>query len=212
MMPRRETLRDYSGAVVFWIAAGLSVGWYYTVAYYGAGSWPIPHPEFTLCLLIFYYFPYEASIQTESILWIVATVASGLLWAALLTITAPFFDGRRAQLSYAVFRFSLASLPFALVGPWLVYASGITADGLDWSRVWSIAQRQIPIENWPWLNPLYFGVAVAALVVHLYVYRLVLDVRGKKAWLHYCVCSILAGLAGTGMGILAAYPIAALVR
>jgi hypothetical protein len=139
---------------------------------------------------------------------------AGILWISTLTVTAPFFGGRRIEYSWAVLRFSVTSLPLAAPGPLMAYlAGGGLAGGFSLGHMIDVALRRGNIEPWFWLTALYLGLGGAALIWQILLYVKVFDIHGQKAWQHYLVSAILLIMLASGLSTLASLGLgAALAR
>jgi hypothetical protein len=133
-----------------------------------------------------------------------------------LTVTAPFFGGRRTEYGWTLVRFAVTTLPLAAPTPLMAYWAGQTARIMDghtggygfaWGRMMAVALRQAECMPWWWLTPLYVALAIIALVWQLFVYVKVFDIQGRKAVLHYLASAVLLVLLSCGAGTLAAMPL-----
>lgn len=202
-------MRDWGAAILLWGLLGSSLGWYYTITYYGARGWPLPLPESLASLIVYYFSVLNVDTSIQAIHWMVVFPVSGVLWVGVLSLTSPYFDGRRANFSYTLLRFGLASLPLSAPGPFLAYLAGSKGHGFEWSRMVAVALRREGLSTGAWLTPLYVGLAMAALGLQIYYYRVAFDVKGKNAWSHFLTGAVLMTLIAAGLGTLAGIPLRA---
>ena len=212
MWPRKEKVRDWAWALLLWAALGASVGWYYTFTYFAGVGWPLPHPESLFSVVLYYFSALNVSAKVQAVHWLVTFPLSGVLWVSVLVVTAPFFDGRRAQFSYALYRFGVACLPLILAGPWLAYLAGSAGGGFQWDAMVDVALRRAWVTPSRWLNPVYAALAVAALAAQIQMYRVAFDVKGKKAWAHFLTSAMVVAVLACGLGTLAAIPLRAWMK
>lgn len=212
MWPRRQTIRDWGTAILLWGALGFSLGWYYTITYFGGRGSPLPSPESLYGLIVYYFSVLNANTTVQALHWMAVFPLSGILWVSVLSFTSPYFEGRRAHFSYTLFRFGLATLPLSVPGPAMAYLAGNKGHGFEWARMVAVALRREGMTGWPWLTPLYVGLAVGALGLQIYFYRIAFDIRGKKAWAHFLTAAILMTLIAAGLGTLTAIPLRALLE
>lgn len=205
--PRRETWTDWLKATLLWLALGFSLGWYYTITYYGGEGWPLPYPEALAGILVYYFSVLNADTTVQAVHWMAVFPVVGPLWVGVLQLTAPYFGGRRCQYSYTLVRFGLSALPIALLGPWLAYVAGTTAGGFAWEQMVGVALRRQFIAPWPWLSPVYLGAGLVSLALQIRMYRLAFATEGRKAFNHFVVSAIIMTLLAAGLGALAAEPL-----
>jgi hypothetical protein len=205
MLLRRAWIQDLVKAIALWLFLGIGMGWYYTVTYYGRVGWPMPLPDACAPLVLYYFSVVNAATWIQAVHWLVVFPLAGILWVTILTVTAPFFGGRRAEYGWALVRFAATTLPLAAPTPLMAYWAGQTGYGFSWNHMIAVALRQASCMPWWWLTPLYVALAVIALVWQLFLYVKVFDLHGKKAILHYLVSAILLILLSCGLGTLGAF-------
>ncbi len=204
---RRRDVSDLIRATLLWLLLAFSLGWYYTYTWYGRVGWPMPVPEPGSALLMYYFSVLNVQTEIQALHWLIVFPLSGLLWVAVLAVTAPFYGGRRTEYPYAALRFSMTALPLALPGPLLALMAARTPSGLSFARMWAVALRRGAVEPGTWVTPLYVGLGVVCLIWQIVLYVRVFDIHGKKAWLHYLVSLILLALMSVGLGVLTALPL-----
>lgn len=79
-----KTLKSAGLAVMCWLALSVSLGWYYTVTYFGAIGWPMPSVETIGALVLYYFSVINAATEIQAVHWLAVFPISGFLWAALL--------------------------------------------------------------------------------------------------------------------------------
>lgn len=66
----RKTAQNSFVALLCWLALAVSLGWYYTVTYFGAVGWPMPSVE-TLGVLFLYYFSVlNVATEIQAVHWL----------------------------------------------------------------------------------------------------------------------------------------------
>ena len=205
--PRHTQWADTVIALALWLALGFSLGWYYTITYYGREGWPLPSLETCGGLVLYYFSVINVRTEWQAVHWMLVFPLAGLLWVMLLSLTAPFFGSRNQAFSWSVFQFALATLPLSLPGPYLAWVAGTTADGWSVHRMVQVALRRGGVNPWYWLSPLYLVLALVALALHIWVYRLTFELSGKAAWRHFLLTAVLFVLVVAGLGSTAALPL-----
>jgi hypothetical protein len=208
MVPNFVTVKDWTLATLLWLGLGFSLGWFYTLTYYGKVALPLAHPE-SLGAPVLYYFSVLLSADTElqAVHWMLVFPVVGIAWVSVLTLTAPYFEGSRAQFSYTLLAMALTSLPLILPGPVLAYLAGNTAQGFSWDHMLAVALRRAWVQPPNWLNPLYALLAIVSWGLQIHLYRKVFHVFGKKAWYHYLSSLLLLLLTVCGIGSLTSIPL-----
>jgi hypothetical protein len=198
---------DLFKAVVLWLFLGVGLGWYYTITYYGRTGLPMPSPEACASLVLYYFSVMNVETWIQAIHWLAVFPLAGILWVSSLTVTAPFFGGRRVEYGWTLTRFAVTTLPLAAPTPLLAYWAGQTGHGFSFGRMIAVALRQAGCPSWSWLSPVFIALGGAALAWQIYVYVKVFDLKGRKAVLHYLVSAILLVLLSCGVGTFASFPL-----
>jgi hypothetical protein len=204
---RRALWSDLGKAFVLWLGVGLSLGWYYAFTYYGRSGWPMPAPEPCAALILYYYSVLNVSTVIQAVHWLVVFPVAGLLWVSTLTITAPYFGGKRTEYAWTVLRFSVTSVPLILPAPVMAYLAGRTVYGFSWQHMLDVALRRAGATPGSWVTPLYVGLAIAALIWQIFVHAKIFDLYGKKAMQHYVVSAIFLVIFSCGAATLASWPL-----
>jgi hypothetical protein len=200
-----KVLRDALVAVAVWLGLGLSLGWYYTITYYGRTGIPVPTPESCAALILYYFSVLNVATEVQAVHWMLVFPAAGALWTAALVVLAPRFGAPRPAWWPALRRLALCSLPLVIPGPWLMYVAGTTDAGFEWSRMIAVALRRGGVSPWPGLNALYVGLGIIVVALEIFAYRRTFSLRGLQAWRHAAAAGILlillAGVTGAVLGI-----------
>lgn len=194
-------------ALGLWLGLGFSVGWYYTVTYYGRTGLPIPTPEVCASLILYYFSVLNVDTEIQAIHWMIVFPATGALWACLLAWLAPRSGAPRPNVAHLALRLSVASLPLILPGPWMAWIAGTTEAGFDWSRMLEVALRRGWVTPWSGLNTLYVICGLAVLALQVTVYRTVFATKGRLAVLHVTTAGIALILAAAVLGSIIAWPL-----
>lgn len=205
--PKYLKVADGVNAVVLWLALAFSLGWYYTITYYGREGWPMPSIETCGGLILYYFSVLNIPTEGQAIHWMLVFPMAGILWVALLTLTAPFFGAQNRAFTWSMFHFALATLPLSLPGPYLAYIAGQTENGWSVHAMIQVALRRGGVMPWASLSPMYLLLALIALAWHLYVYRQIFELTGRIAWTHFLVTAVLFILTIAGLGAAAALPL-----
>ena len=209
MTTRKSTITQILAALLCWMALGFSLGWYYTITYYGRSGWPLPVPEGLGGLILYYFSVQNMPTPWQAVHWMIVFPLAGVVWVALLRMTAPYFGRPCPGLSRSLLLFALVTVPLSLPGPVLAVMAGSTNDGWSATRMISVALRRGGFGVPPaWLSPLYLALAIVVLIGHLAVYRLLFAAAFRDAWPHYLVTAILFVFVVAGMGAIAAMPLA----
>lgn len=96
---RRKRLLDGLSVIVLWLLLGFSLGWYYTFTYYWRSGWPMPTVECCGTLIMYYFSVVTAATPVQAVHWMAVFPPAGVIWAALLTLTAPRFGGQNDRWS-----------------------------------------------------------------------------------------------------------------
>ncbi len=206
-MRRTKTL-DWVFAILLWLALAFSLGWYYTITYYGRAGWPMPTPESCGALILYYFSVLNVRTEWQAVHWMLVFPAAGWLWVVIATVLAPYYNRRNEELSWSLLRFSLASLPLSLPAPYLAYVAGGAAGPWNVHTMLQVALRQgHGVRPWWWLSPLYLALAVTALVWHVVVFRRVFEVKGAEFWKLFLLSGILYVLVIAGLGAVVSVPL-----
>ena len=201
---RWSHIADVFKASILWLGLGLSLAWYYAFALAGGRAWPMPLPETSGALILYHFSPTNAGTWLETLHWLLAFPAAGIVWVTFLTITVPFFGGTRTEYAWTLVRFALTSLPVIAPAPVLAYLAGRTPLGFSWSVMVDVVLGRAAVAPSIWPTPLYVVLATVALVWQVTLYVKVFDMHGKKAVLHLAVSAVLlvflvSGVATLGM-------------
>jgi hypothetical protein len=205
--PRRAQITDWINAILLWLLFAFSLGWYYTITYYGREGWPMPSVEGCGGLILYYFSVLNTATEIQAIHWMIVFPLAGVVWVALLRLTAPYFGGGTVELHWAAFRFALATLPLSLPGPYLAWVAAHARGGWSLRVMFEVALRRGGVQPWAWLSPLYLGLALLALAWHIYVYAHVFELHGKQAWRHFLITGILFVLVVAGLGSILGVPL-----
>jgi hypothetical protein len=199
-------------AVLIWLGVGFSLGWYYTFTYYGRSGWPVPLPETCGALVVYYFSVLNVDTAIQATHWLMTFPVAALLWITALRLTARRLGAAEAPFARASLLLALAALPLVLPGPYMAYLAGQTDAGFDWARMVAVALRRGHVTPWGWLTPLYFGLGLASLALHLCAYRRLFAVSARKAWIHFPLSGILFIVAACFVGGAAGLPLRALLE
>ncbi len=198
-----------AGAVLVWEAVGVSLGWYYTLTYFGGQGWPLPTPEDLGACLMYYFSVLNVRTEIQAIHWIVVFPVAGLLWSGVLTWTAPFAGGRRGDAPRVCLGIALAALPLAAPLPFLTWFAGQVDGRFEFARMMAVALRR----GWrmppDWLSPVVLMLALVGLGVQWWVYRRMLAVPPRRALAHYAGAAAVYFVAVTASAVLVAVPLRA---
>ncbi|NIA14352.1 MAG: hypothetical protein GWP08_09735 [Nitrospiraceae bacterium] len=203
----KRDLWDCTRACLLWLGLGFGLGWYYAFTHYDRSWWPMPLPEGAAPLILYYFSVLNVRPELQVVHWLAMFPVAGFLWVWVLTVTAPYYGGRRVDYAYTALRFSVTSLPVALVGPAMAFVAAGGPGGLDWNQMTGVALRQAHVVPWSWLTPLYAGLAGVALIWQIVLYVKVFDLHGKKAWAHFLSSVVTLGVLACGLATLAAIPL-----
>ena len=201
---RKQILWDLGLAAFAWMALGASMGLYYLVTMYSGRGWPLPHPEALASLIIYYFSETPSGAKLQTLQWLLTFPLAGIVWITPLAISAPYFDGRRAELPYTIFRFAVATLPLAAVGLWTAYLAGSSSAGFSLRRMVDVSmQRVLPAPPSEYLHWVYVAAAVGSVGVQVFMYRKVFDVQGSKAFAHFLgsAAALFVMACGIGYGV-----------
>jgi hypothetical protein len=208
-IPRRRSAVLWCVSLAIWLCLGLSLGWYYTITYYGRVGWPMPTPEPCAALILYYFSVLNVSTELQAVHWMLVFPIVGILWALVLRATARFFGGIKSSLGESAYRFGLATLPFALPIPWMTYLAGQTEAGFSIHRMLDVALRHGFVSPWPSLNPMYFALGLVSLALEIRAYRACYSPRGARAWKHFLSAAIVLLVGVAVLGAFLAVPLRA---
>ena len=206
-IPRRSAFGDWALAIALWLLLAFSLGWYYTFTFYGKWGWPMPSVEGCGGLILYYFSVLNVRTEIQAVHWMLVFPVAGVMWVALLTLTAPAFQARTELLPWPLLLFALPTLPLSLPAPVLVYLAGRTRDGWDWRHMIDVALRRGHVTPDDWLTPLYLGLGLVALAWHIQVYRHVFEITGKAAWKHFSLTAAVYVLVMAGLGGVVSVPL-----
>ena len=207
---KRETRQfalDWSAAIFLWLALGFSLGWYYTFTYYGRTGIPMPLPEACAALILYYFSVLNTASEIQAVHWMAVFPLAGALWVYALRIAGRWFGVQLQPPARAARRLALASVPVSLPGPLLAYLAGRHDAVFSWGRMTAVAVRHASARPGDWLTPVYLGLGVAALFLHLYAYHTTFRASGKQAVLHFLVSAVVLTLLACIVGAGAALPL-----
>ena len=205
---KRETIQDLALAVLLWTALAFGLMWHrLAMLDRASGPFPMPVPESLAAFGFHYFSAVPLTGRAALIRWELAVPLAGLLWTAALTLTAPFFNGRRAVFGYTCLRMGLAALPTAAIGPWMAYVAGTTSAGFVWGRMTDVLLGVAPMPAFAWLHPLYAALSALTIAIQVRICMVAFDLKGLNLARHYLVSAALAGLVACGAGALAAAPL-----
>lgn len=155
------------GSFTVWSMLGLSLGWYYTVTYFGRVGWPMPSVETLGALLLYYFSVINAATEIQALHWMLVFPLSGFLWTGIAWI----FLRPNESLPRLAWLLSLCSLPLCLPAPYLMFLAGQTGEGWDIARMLAVALRRGNLAPWPSLSPTYLALGLVALSLHMRILR-----------------------------------------
>lgn len=177
-------------ALLCWLLLASSMGWYYTVTYFGKVGWPMPSVETVGALLLYYFSVLNVDTEIQAVHWLLVFPLAGFLWTCVLLVSRRGVEPR-PSLSRLALLFALASLPLSIPMPYLVWLAGFNFDG-SWSfeRMLAVALRRGGLEPWWWLSPLYLSFGAVAFGLHLYVYTLAFPLPAGRAARHFLISGV----------------------
>lgn len=207
----RSAARRWACAVALWAALGFSLGWYYTFTYYGRAGWPMPMPESCAAIVLYYFSVLNIATEGQAVHWMLAFPAAGSMWALSLHLTCGALAQKgwlrriaTSPLSRTAFRLAVATLPVAVLGPWMAWVAGGTADGFDFGRMLAVALRRGNVSPWSWLTPMYFGLGLFSLALQVRACRASFRLPAGQTALHFlvsmAVLTVMACVAGALLG------------
>ncbi|MBI2434209.1 MAG: hypothetical protein HYV26_15240 [Candidatus Hydrogenedentes bacterium] len=195
-------------AIGCWLLLAVSMGWYYTITYFGRVGWPMPSVETAGALLFYYFSVLNVDTEIQTVHWLIAYPLAGAVWVVLIQVVhrnAP--DRPRPSLVAAAF--SLCTLPLSLPAPYLAWLAGQRDSAWHWQRMIEVALRRGNLAPWPWLSPGCILLALAAFFLHLSLYRRLYPATLITATKHYLITAIGFVLAVSSFGLLLSFPLRA---
>lgn len=208
MRHRSVVLAEAAAALACWLLLAVSIGWYYTVTYFGRVGWPMPSVETVGALLLYYFSVLNVDTEIQAVHWLIVFPVAGFVWAAILP---RIFRGSAAPPSVSALaaRLALSSLPLSLPMPYMMFAAGQTPGGWQLQRMLDVALRRGNIPVWPWLSPMYFALGVVAFALHVWVLRRGFPQPILAQLRHLLLSSVVFVLVVALMGTLASFPLRA---
>lgn len=201
-----------AAALAIWLAVAFSLGWYYTITYYGRTGIPIPTPESCAALILYYFSVINAATEIQAVHWMLAFPVAATLWALALVVTARRFGFAGVSGWRTISLFAVCSLPLALPGPWLMIVAGTTDSGFSAERMLAVALRRGNISPWAGLSALYVGLGVVTLTLQALAYRRVFPMRGLRAWRHAALAAVTLVASAAAIGAIASIPLRTLLE
>lgn len=197
-------------AILLWLGLGFSVGWYYTVTYYGRTGLPIPTPEVCAALVVYYFSVLNVDTEIQALHWMLAFPVSGALWTLSLVVSARRFGASGGSSGRCALYLAMANAPLVLPGPWMAWVAGATDAGYDWSRMMDVALRRGWVSPWDGLNALYLTLGVGVLMLQGWAYCRAFELRGRQALTHALASGVVLVVSAAVLGALGAWPLRAL--
>ena len=204
----RRAVFHLSVAMTCWLALSVSIGWYYTVTYFGRVGWPMPSVETVGALLLYYFSVLNVATEIQAVHWVLVFPLAGLFWVGALRWIARTQEGRPAFALLAM-RLAVSSLPLSLPLPYMVLVAGETETGWALQRMLDVALRRGNVSPWPWLSPMYFALGTLAFIWHLRVLRTSFPAPLGAFARQTLLAGVLFVLAVAVTGSLASYPLRA---
>jgi len=191
-----------------WLLLAVSIGWYYTVTYFGRVGWPMPSVETVGALVLYYFSVLNVPTEIQAVHWLVVFPLAGFLWAALLPLLARNGSPATPRTKIAAM-LALCSLPLSLPLPYMMYVAGLTPSGWELQRMLDVALRRGNISVWPCLSPMYFTLGVITFGLHLWCLRRLFPQALLQSAKHFLMTSVAFVVAVSLVGALASYPLRA---
>jgi hypothetical protein len=195
-------------AMLCWLLLSVSIGWYYTVTYFGRVGWPMPSVETVGALLLYYFSVLNVDTEIQAIHWVLVFPIAGFLWSLLLCEVArrsgQATNPERARLAAMI---ALASLPLSLPLPYMMFVAGETVEGWQLQRMLDVALRRGNVSPWPMLSPVYFTLGVAAIALHAAMLRHSFQYGWLRLLRHTGLTAVVFLLAVALSGTAASYPL-----
>lgn len=198
---KRERIISFWVAVLLWLVLGYCVGWYRAATSPGDAGWPLPAPVAAAGFLACTFGLYEVDPPLMRALWLLLFPCAGMVWVALQCLTAPYFDGRRADFLITLRPYAWSSLPTALSAPLVAFLLW-----RDWGAVlrpkYLLDFAEYYGDLWPWLGTVFVSFALVSLLLHVLTHRKTFELRGRAAWAHFLVSLALLIVTATGAAAL----------
>lgn len=204
----RVAAKHLAVAMACWLLLAVSIGWYYTITYFGRVGWPMPSVETVGALLLYYFSVLNVETEIQAVHWLAVFPLAGGLWAVVLRRTYRG-DSARPSLAGLFAALGLASLPLGLPMPYMMYVAGQTGAGWEFQRMIDVALRRGNVSPWWWLSPVYFALGVAAFGLHLWVLHRAFPAPLPAQARHILLASVAYVLAVAVLGSVAAWPLRA---
>lgn len=209
---RRRDVFDIGKATLLWLGLGVSVGGYYAFSGNGLGGWPLPFPEACGAWILDHFSTAKAPGEYGSLQWLLLFPIAGLIWVSVLSITAPFFGGRRVEYMWTIERLSVTCLPLLIPLPLIIYFFVKAFSRATWRLALTAGLQRLGYVPHQWLTPVYLTLTVIALVWQIYLYTKIFDLRGKAACRHYVFSLGVSGVLASGMAVVVSIPLQAWFR
>lgn len=201
----RTKVADYTKAVLLWLCAAFSIGWFYVYTYDRPWPVPVPLPEIAAAATFYAFSPLEMGSAQDTVRWFLAFPLAAWLWLLVLAVTSPYFGGRKVDFSYTLVRYAMVSIPLSFPGPLLAFLAASTDGGLSWQHARDAAMFQAYVSPRGWIIPLYLALGGIVFIIHIRLYFNVFDLKAKNA-LQHLFCSVcLTFFSAMGMGTLFSY-------
>lgn len=194
-------------ACLLWLGLGFSLGWYYTITYFGRTGAPMPIPEGCGALLLYYFSVMNASSEVQAAHWLAVFPAAGMLWTTALWTLAPAFGGQRPEYARFVAWMSGTCVPLIVPGFLIAFWVGNTDFGWSWEHMTDAAFRRAKLPSWWWLTPIYITLGLVALGGQMATYRRVMSPRGWKGAAHFAASAAVLFAACTVLGAVLGVPL-----
>ncbi len=195
------------GAVALWLGLGLSLGYYYTITYYGRTGLPMPLLEVCGALVLYYFSVLNAADWIQAIHWMLVFPLAGWAWVESLRRCAVWLGDTPPPTEKIAWILGLTTLPLIVTAPWLAIVCGQTPSGFQWSHMIAVALRHEWVDPWRSLNPTFLGLGFACLILQVMVYPRLFTFRGLRAVRHVGLSMIAATLANVIIGAGIALPL-----
>jgi hypothetical protein len=193
--------------VLLWLAAGFSLGWYYTFTYYGRQGWPMPLLETSGALIAYYFSVLNVDTRWQAIHWMAIFPITAIIWVAVLRWSARLVDAAKPSWRRLLMATAAAALPLALPGPWLAWLAGTKYGAFEWETMIKIALRRDGYSPWNWLSPMYFSLGLAGLALELTIFTRGRGATARQLAIHYLVSAIIYTVACCAAAAVLAWPL-----
>ncbi len=208
----RGALRDLGVATACWLLLAVSIGWYYTVTYFGRVGWPMPSVETVGALLLYYFSVLNVDTEIQALHWLIAFPLAGFIWTAILPRTYRGTAATQPSTHRLAMRLALTSLPLSLPMPYMMLVAGQANGGWQFQRMIDVALRRGNVSPWPWLSPMYLVLGLVAFGLHVWVFRHSFPQAALPQLRHFLVSCIAFVFSVAVIGALASYPLRALLE